>query len=115
MVLLKTCKKCHTFSQLSDNQVDNLMLESLMTSPKQIMQENQVIFLNEKQSTVTTCEIFTPDKFRNHLKTLLPSNLCLHMNILSLSYHINNLKSLITNCQVKPKTIGISKCKLKKS
>ena len=114
MVLLKTYKKYRTFSQLSDNQINNLMLESLMTSPKQIIQENQVIFPNEKQSSLTANEIFTPDKFRNHLKTLLPSNLYLPMNISLLSYHIDNLKSLITNCLVKPKIIGISKCRLKK-
>ena len=49
--------------------------------------------------TVTN-EIFTPDEFHNHLKTLLPSNLYIHMNI-SLSYHIDDLKSLITNYQIK--------------
>ena len=37
------------------------------------------------------------------------------MNISSLSYQIDDLKSLITNCQVKPKLIGISKCRLKKN
>ena len=74
-----------------------------------------MIFLNDKKSPVTTNEIFTPDEFHNHLKTLLPSNLNLHMNISSLPYHIDDLKSLITNCQVKPKTIGISECRLKES
>ena len=77
------------------------MLGSLMTSPKQIIQENQVIFPNDKQSSVTTKEVFTPDEFHNHLKTLLPSNLYLHMNISSLSYHINDLKSLITKLSQK--------------
>ena len=90
------------------------MLGSLMTSPKQIIQENQVIFCNDKQSSVTTNEIYTPHEFHNHLKTLLPSNLYLHMNISSLSYHIDDRKSLITNCQVKPKIIDISDCRLKK-
>ena len=84
-----------------------------MTSPKQIIRENQVIFPNDKQSSVTINKIFTPDEFHNHLKTLLPSNLYLHMNISSLSCCIDDLKSLIRNCQVKPKTIGISECRLK--
>ena len=48
------------------------MLGSLMTSRKQIIQENQVIFYNDKQSSVTTNDIFTPDEFHNYLKTLLP-------------------------------------------
>ena len=87
----------------------------LMTSPKQIIRENQVIFPNDKQSSVTINKIFTPDEFHNHLKTLLPSNLYLHMNISSLPCRIDDLKSLIRNCQVKPKTIGISECSLKKN
>ena len=53
------------------------MLRSLMTSPKQITLENQVIFPNDKQSSVTTNKLFTPDEFHNHLKTLLLSNLYL--------------------------------------
>lgn len=108
------CKNIIRFSQLSDNQIINLMLGSLMASTKQITQENQVTFPNEKQSSVTTNEILTPDEFHSHLETLLPSNLCLHMNISSMSYHIDDLKSLITNCQFKPKIIGISECRLKK-
>ena len=112
------CKKCIKnivpFSQLLNNQINNLMLGSLMTSPKQIIQENQEIFPNDKQSSVTANEIFTPNEFHNPLKTLLLSNLYLHMNISSLSYHIDGLKSLITNYQVKPKIIGISECRLKK-
>ena len=39
-----------------------------MTSPKQI-QEKQVIFTNDKQSSVTAIQIFTPGKFHSHLKT----------------------------------------------
>ena len=113
------CKKCIKntvpFSQLSDNQINNLMLGSLMTSRKQIIQENQVIFYNDKQSSVTTNDIFTPDEFHNYLKTLLPSNLYLHMNISSLSYDIDDLKASLMNCQVKPKIIGISDCRLKKN
>ena len=75
---LRYCKKCIKnivpFSQLSDNQINNLMLGRLMTRPKQIIQENQVIFHNE---------IFTPDDFHNHLKTLLPSNFYIRLNISS--------------------------------
>ena len=84
----KFIKNIVPFSQLSDNQINNLTIGSLMTSPKQIIKENQVSFPNDKQSSVTANEIFTPDEFHNHLKTLLPSNLYLHMNILSLPYHI---------------------------
>ena len=91
------------------------MLGSLMTSSKQLIQENQVIFTNDKKNSVTTNEIFTPDEFHYHLKASLPSNLYLHMNISSLSYYIDDLKSFITNCQVKLKIIGISESRLKKN
>ena len=65
----KCIKNIVSFSPLSDNQISNLMLRSLMTSPKQITQEKQVIFPNDKQRSATTNEIFTPDKFHNHLET----------------------------------------------
>ena len=75
------------FSKLSDNQTNNLMLGSLTTSTKQITQENQVIFPNDKQSSVTTNEIFTTHEFHIHLKTLLPGNLYLNMNNITVLPH----------------------------
>ena len=74
-----------------------------------------MIFPNDKQSSFTTNETSTPDEFHNHLKTLLPSNLYLHLNISSLPYPNDDLKSLITNCQVKPKITAITECSLKKN
>ena len=109
------CKECIKniipCPYFSDNQINNLMLRTLMTSPKQL----HVIFPNGKQSSVITNEIFTADNFHKHRKALLPSNLYLHIKISSLSYHIDNLNSLITNWQVKPKTIGINDSRLKKN
>ena len=90
------------------------MLERLMTSQKQIVTENQIIFPTDKQSFVTAKEIFTPDEFYNHLKTLLPSNLYLHMNI-SLPYHSDDLKSLIISCHINLKITGISESGIKKN
>ena len=47
----KKCIKNNVpLSQLSDNQINNLMLGSLMTSPKQITQENQAILQITKLS-----------------------------------------------------------------
>ena len=54
------------FSQVSVNQINSLMLGSLMRSPKQITQENQVILPDYKQSSVTANEIFTPDEYQNY-------------------------------------------------
>ena len=66
-------KNIVSFSQLSDNQINNLMLGSLMTSPTQIIQENQLIFPNDKQSSITTNEIFAPDEFHQAKENLRSS------------------------------------------
>ena len=50
----KMYKSIATFSQLSDNQINNLVLGNLTTNSKQIIQENQMIFHNEKQNSFTT-------------------------------------------------------------
>lgn len=50
----KRCiKNIVPFSQLSDKLINNWMLGSIMRSPKQILQENQKIFPNDKQNFVT--------------------------------------------------------------
>lgn len=50
----KRCmKNILPFSQLSDKLINNWMLGSIMRSPKQILQENQKIFTNNKQNFVT--------------------------------------------------------------
>ena len=59
-IVKKCIKNIVPFSQFSDNQINYLILGSLMTSPKQIMKKNQLIFPNDKQSSVTTNDIFTP-------------------------------------------------------
>ena len=46
-------KNIVAFSQLSDKLINNWMLGSIMRSPKQILQENQKIFTNNKQNFVT--------------------------------------------------------------
>ena len=64
------------------------------------MHEKQAIVSNGKQNSpelpkVIMIEMFTPDEFHDHLKNLLPYNLYLHINIISLSSHIDQLKNLI--------------------
>ena len=41
------------------------------------------------------------------------SNLYLHTNISSLSYHFDDLKYLVENFQNKPKVLGITECRLR--
>ena len=64
------------------------------------MHEKQAIVPNGKQNSpelpkVIMIEMFTPDEFHDHLKNLLPYNLYLHINIISLPSHIDQLKNLI--------------------
>ena len=37
------------------------------------------------------------------------------MNISSISYHADDLTTLVANCKTKPKVIGISECRIKTS
>ena len=57
-----------------------------MTSPKQIIQENQVIFHNDKQSSVTINEIFIPDEFHNHLSGEILSTKYYHHFIIEIEF-----------------------------
>ena len=57
-------------------------------------------------------ELMTPDNFYQ-INNNNSNNLFLHMNILSVSYHIDDLNTFIMNCQNKPKVIGVSECRIK--
>ena len=112
------CKICLAkvlpFSNLTDLQIDSLMLGKLLASPKQVIIENQLSFVNDHCNSAVKNELLHPDQFRD-LKPDITSNLYLHMNISSLSYHFDDFRDLITNCNLRPKIIGLSECQLKKN
>ena len=56
----------------------------------------------------------TPDDFYQINNNYL-NNLFLHMNISSVSYHIDDLNTFIMNCKNKSKGIGISECRIDNS
>ena len=112
------CKNCIKqllpFPELTESQLNRVTKGNLISSPKETIQENNLIFLNDEYGTSRNSEYFTPDKFYKEVSTISPNcNLYLHMNISSLPYHFDDLKYLLENCQSKPKVIGISECRLR--
>ena len=85
-----------------------------LSSPKKIIQENNLAFLDDESETSVKIHCLTPDEFYNGLSTTSPtSNLYLYMNIFSLPYHFNDLKYLDEICQNKPNVNGITECRLR--
>ena len=102
------CKNCMKqilpFSELSDSQLSRVTKENLISSPKKIIQDNNLVFLNDQYGTAMKNDSFTPDEFYKNLKTISPTyNLYIHMNISSLQYHIENLGILLKVVQINPK------------
>ena len=60
-------------------------------------------------------KFFTPDELNSYLANKKCESLYLHLNISLLSYHCDDLSSLINNLKVKPKLIGISECRIKET
>ena len=72
------CKKCIKdivpFSELSQNQLDKILIGKFLTSPKQILKENMLTFTNKELMNVTYDDLLTPENF-NKLNTSPTSNL----------------------------------------
>ena len=114
------CKNCIKqillFFTISESQLSRVTKENLISFPKKIIQENNLVFLNDQYGTAIKNDSLTPDEFCKNLKTISPTyNLYIHMNISSLQYHIDDLRYLVENCPSNPKIIGITKFRLKKN
>ena len=112
------CKNCIKqilpFSELSDSQLCRVTKENLKSTPKKIIQDNNLVFLNDQYGTAIKNDSFTPDEFYKNLKTISPTyNLVIHMNISSLQYYSDDLRYLVKTCPNKPKIIGITECRLR--
>ena len=61
------CKNCIKqilpFSELSESQLRRVTKENLISSPKKIIQDNNLVFLNDQYGTAIKNNIFTPDEF----------------------------------------------------
>ena len=60
----KNCiKQILHFSELSDSQLSRVTKENLTSSPKKIIQDNNLVFLNDQYGTSIKNDIFTSDEF----------------------------------------------------
>ena len=114
------CKNCIKqilpFSELSDSQLSRVTIKNLISSPKKIIWDNNLVSLNDQYETAIKNDSFTPNEFYGNLKTISPTyNLYIHMNISSIQYHINDLRDLVESWLNKPKIIGITECRLRKN
>ena len=114
------CKNCIKqilpFSELSDSQLSRATIENLISSPKKIIWDNNLVSLNDQYETAIKNDSFTPNEFYGNLKTISPTyNLYIHMNISLIQYHINDLRDLVESWLNKPKIIGITECRLRKN
>ena len=88
------------------------MLGKALTSPKLFSTHDNLLFPDEEYENAAKTELMTPDDFYQ-INNNNSNNLFLHMNISSVSYHIDDLNTFIMNCKNKPKVIGISECRIK--
>ena len=102
------CKNCLKqvlpFNKLTDYQIKALMLGKVPTSPKLLSTNDYLLFPDEECENAAKTELMTLDNFYQ-ISNNNSNNLFLHMNILSVSYHIDDLNTFIMNCKNKPKVI----------
>ena len=90
------------------------MLGKLITSTKLILSNNQILFPNDDTENIRKNQYLTPNDFYEIQNTTKSKRqLCKDINISAISYHIDDLVSLITNCKTKPKVIGISESRIR--
>ena len=110
------CKNCLKqilpYSKLIDYQLKAFMLDKVLTSPKLLSTNDYLLFPDEECENAAKTELMTPDDFYQ-INNNNSNNLFLHMNISSVSYHIDDLNTFIMNCKNKPKVIWISECRIK--
>ena len=101
------------FSNLISHQLEAFMLGKLITFPKLIQSDNQLVFPNDDTENIPKNQYLTPNDFYEIQNTTKSKQVYIHLNISSISYHIDDLVSLITNCKTKPKVIGISESRMR--
>ena len=112
----KEClKKLIPFCNVTNDTLSRLFEWKEIVSPnldKYLSDDNQILV--ELGKSIRN-KSFTPYELNNYLANKNYECLYLHLNISSLSYHCDDLSSLINYLKVKPKIIEISKCRIKKN
>ena len=110
------CKNCLKqvlpYNKLTDYQLKALMLGKVLTSPKLLLTNDNLLFPDEECENAAKTEVMTPDDFYQVINNN-SNNLFLLMNISSVFYHIDDLNTFIMNWKIKPKVTGISECRIK--
>ena len=107
-------KKLISFSDVTNNTLSKIFEGKEIISPnldKYLLDDNQIAVEFGKSKQYKS---FTPDELNSYLANQKNESLYLHLNISSLSYHCDDLSSLKNNLKVKPKSIGILECRIKK-
>ena len=111
------CKICleqaMMFSNLTGHQLEAFMLGKLITSPKFIQSNNQLLFPNGDTENIPKNQYLTSNDFHEIQNTTKRKQLYIDLKISSISCHIDDLVSLITNCKTKPKLISISESRMR--
>ena len=66
------------------------MLGKVLTSPKLLSKNDYLLFPDKEYQNIAKTELMTPDDFYQ-MNSNNSNNLFLHMNISSVSYHIDDL------------------------
>lgn len=89
------------------------MLGTLINSPNLKFSNFQLLFPNGNTENIPKNQFLTPNSFYEIQNTTKSEQLYIHLNISCISYQINNLVSLITNCKTKQKVIRISESRIR--
>ena len=110
-------KKEMPFCSLKNEHLQELMHGKIILSPNKKINTNAIRqneIIDEELLKKANNKFFTPNEFNNALKDLLKRKytLYMHLNILSLSYHHQELYDLLSTMKTNPKIIEISESRL---
>ena len=80
-----------------------------------MLSNNQLLFPDDDLENKPKYQCLTRKDFYEIQNTTKSKQLYLHLNILSISYHVDDLAALVANCKTKPKVSGISECRIRTS
>ena len=88
-----------SLSNITDHQLQVFILGTLITSPKLVLSNNKLLFPDDDTENIPKNQCLTPNNFFEIQNTTKRNQLYVHLNIFYISYHIDDLVSLITNCK----------------
>ena len=76
--------------------MEELMTGNPFTSPKLTIDRNEILFPSDDCENVIKNELYTPENFHKKNTDQNSDNFFIHMNISSISYHIDDLTAKTT-------------------